>query len=193
MPRPTEYDVRAAVAAATETFWQNGYEATGVRELLNASGLNRRALYEKFGGKDGLYAAALEEYRRRYIDAGVAMLNASGAGLQEIRELFRLRLNHAPEFGCFMLNTCSDHHLVGETLFRLAWEQHADIERGLKHCVRNAQSTGAISDSRSPSEIARFLMATLHGISQLGKAGATTRQLKEVADTALALLSHSDD
>lgn len=193
MARKAEYDAQAVIEAATETFWQNGYEGTGIRELLAASGLNRRALYEKFGGKDGLYIAALAQYRKRYIDAGVAMLNAPNAGLNEIRELFRLRLNHAPEVGCLMLNTCSEHELVGERLFAAAWEQHTDIERGLKNCVRNAQSAGTITDTRSASEIARFLMASLHGMSQLGKSGAARRQLREVADTTLALLERAGD
>ena len=46
-------------------FWRQGVAATGIQDVVAATGLNRSSLYATFGGKQDLYLAAL----RRYIDS----------------------------------------------------------------------------------------------------------------------------
>jgi AcrR family transcriptional regulator len=52
-----EADARIADQAA-ELFHQHGITATGVEALSRAAGISKRTLYERFGSKDGLIAAA---------------------------------------------------------------------------------------------------------------------------------------
>jgi AcrR family transcriptional regulator len=54
-----EADARIADQAA-ELFHQHGITATGVEALSRAAGISKRTLYERFGSKDGLIAAAFE-------------------------------------------------------------------------------------------------------------------------------------
>ncbi len=63
MARTREFDTEAAVSRAMELFWLRGYEATSVRDLTQHLGIGQGSLYAAFGGKDGLYRAALEHYR----------------------------------------------------------------------------------------------------------------------------------
>ncbi len=43
-------------------FRANGFHAVSVEDLVQATGLNRFALYEKFGGKEGLFYETLDFY-----------------------------------------------------------------------------------------------------------------------------------
>jgi TetR/AcrR family transcriptional regulator len=55
-------DYRAAlVAAATPLFAEKGYNGVSVRALAAASGINLSMISYYFGGKEGLYAAVLNE------------------------------------------------------------------------------------------------------------------------------------
>jgi AcrR family transcriptional regulator len=54
-----EADARIAYQAG-ELFHQHGITATGVEALSRAAGISKRTLYERFGSKDGLIAAAFE-------------------------------------------------------------------------------------------------------------------------------------
>ena len=55
-------DCRAAlVAAATPLFAEKGYNGVSVRALAAASGINLSMISYYFGGKEGLYAAVLNE------------------------------------------------------------------------------------------------------------------------------------
>src|SRR5688572_25932418 len=62
MARPKEFDPDAAAQEAMETFWERGYAATSVNDLLAEMGLNRGSLYGTFGDKKQLFLAALEKY-----------------------------------------------------------------------------------------------------------------------------------
>ena len=45
-------------------FWERGYNATSISDLVDHLGVNRQSLYDTFGGKDHLFLAALERYRK---------------------------------------------------------------------------------------------------------------------------------
>ena len=52
------------VACAAELFWRQGYNATGLTEILQAANLPKGSLYFYFEGKRDLAAAVIEYYRR---------------------------------------------------------------------------------------------------------------------------------
>ena len=62
MARPKGFDPTDATRDAMETFWERGYHATSVNDLLSDMKLNRGSLYDTFGDKKHLFMAALGEY-----------------------------------------------------------------------------------------------------------------------------------
>ena len=52
------------VACAAELFWRQGYNATGLTEILQAANLPKGSFYFYFEGKRDLSAAVIEYYRR---------------------------------------------------------------------------------------------------------------------------------
>ena len=62
MARPREFDDSVVLDAAVERFWNRGYEATSVRDLIEATGLTGASLYNAFGDKRALFRAALAHY-----------------------------------------------------------------------------------------------------------------------------------
>src|SRR5438874_8018466 len=62
MGRPKQFDPDEAMQEAMEAFWERGYAATSVNDLLDEMGLNKGSLYGTFGDKKQLFLAALEKY-----------------------------------------------------------------------------------------------------------------------------------
>jgi TetR/AcrR family transcriptional repressor of nem operon len=56
---------RRIIQAASLLFWHQGYEATGVAEILEKAGIGSGSLYWFFKTKEGLLTAVLETYRER--------------------------------------------------------------------------------------------------------------------------------
>src|ERR1700752_3832500 len=62
-PAPTPTDTRARIVeSARELFWEKGYAATGLAELLERAGANSGSFYHFFESKDAVLRAVLETY-----------------------------------------------------------------------------------------------------------------------------------
>src|SRR5260370_235185 len=70
--RPRAYDRDAALLAARDVFWEQGYERTSIADLEERTGLNRSSLYQEFGSKQKLFEACLECYADRGISGLLA-------------------------------------------------------------------------------------------------------------------------
>ena len=76
MGRARGFDEGAVLEQALACFWRHGYEACGVRELTDATGLKPQSLYNAFGSKRGLFLAALRRYREHVRQGSSIMLFA---------------------------------------------------------------------------------------------------------------------
>lgn len=60
MARPREFNEALAIDAAAAVFRRNGYSATSVEQIVEATGVHRGSLYATFGSKRGLFLRVLE-------------------------------------------------------------------------------------------------------------------------------------
>ena len=84
------------VSSAAELFWRQGYNATGLSEILQAANLPKGSFYFYFEGKRDLAAAVIEYYRR--IVSGDMKRMAEGRDWHEfVHALTRKHLDSAAE------------------------------------------------------------------------------------------------
>jgi len=110
--RPLAYDPDKALEAAMHLFWQQGYEATSLHDLLKAMGLSKSSLYQGFGDKKELFLRCVNRYCEEVSARFVARLAEAESGLNFIKWV----LLHAPaEAGqsesrrsCLRMNTASE-------------------------------------------------------------------------------------
>src|SRR5215212_6947007 len=62
MVRPRTFNENDVVAAGRDVFWSQGYAATSIDNLTEATGLGRGSLYGAFGDKHTLFMLGLNEY-----------------------------------------------------------------------------------------------------------------------------------
>ncbi|WP_262705801.1 MULTISPECIES: TetR/AcrR family transcriptional regulator [Streptomyces] len=60
--RPRAFDMEKALEAAMRLFWEQGYEATSMARLREATGLSSASLYSAFDSKQGLFERTVEHY-----------------------------------------------------------------------------------------------------------------------------------
>lgn len=66
------------MAAATEVFLEHGFDAATLDEVVRRAGGSRATLYEKFGGKEGLFAAIIAEQCAKVIEPLQIVPHAKG-------------------------------------------------------------------------------------------------------------------
>lgn len=105
--RPSARD--RLLAAASELFYENGIQATGIDRLIDAAGVAKATFYRHFPSKDDLVAAWLREPRMRWLDDIRVRVAASGADAEGrilvFFEVVRDWLEEADFRGCPYLNT----------------------------------------------------------------------------------------
>lgn len=192
MSRPKEFDPGEAMKEAMEAFWERGYYATSVNDLLAEMKLNRGSLYATFGDKKQLFMAALDEYERRGRAALSEALEKPGPVKTILRdwvmEVADSCSGEAGARGCLVLKAAMEvapHDAdVADWLRNVTRER----ERTIAQVIRRGQAEGQVSPKLEPRAVARYLMSSLAGLRVLGTASPAQRQMREVADLILRIL-----
>src|SRR5258708_5294538 len=111
MGRPREFDETAALDAATDCFWRDGYEATSVRELAASMGITGASLYNAFGDKRSLFREVLQRYAELSMRERIARLESTLPPKQAVRAFMGEIVEHSVEGdrrGCLLVNTALD-------------------------------------------------------------------------------------
>jgi TetR/AcrR family transcriptional repressor of nem operon len=193
MARHKEFDRDEALQKAMEVFWERGYEATSVRDLVGHTGVNRQSLYDTFGGKHALYLAALDRYREVEGGKMFELLAGRGSVKKALRRLFEGVVEGADEGGgrrrgCFMGNATAE--MAGrcpETADR-ACGQLAAAEGALYRALLHGRKTGEIKNVRDPRAVARFLYSSLQGLQVMAKATPDRKVLRDIVRVTLSVL-----
>lgn len=192
MARTKEFDPDAALRAALEVFWERGYEATSMADLVARLGVARASIYATFGGKHELYLKALDHYGELLHPALLTGLSQPGPALPAVRALVERFAGEAAgeggRRGCFVVNTAVElapHDAAAARRVQASWDY---LEAALTSALIRAQAQGELAQGRDPRALARCLLALLQGLRVLGKAATEPARLRDAATQALVLL-----
>ncbi|MCK5441670.1 MAG: TetR/AcrR family transcriptional regulator [Maribacter sp.] len=106
MPRRKEYNRQKVLEKATYLFWEKGYKSTSMTDIVEVTKLNSASLYKEFGGKDGLFEAALQYYSTHIISTIVNRL-IDDPNIKGIKNFLEGIVNLAESkgyMGCLVMN-----------------------------------------------------------------------------------------
>ncbi|MCG6966665.1 MAG: TetR/AcrR family transcriptional regulator [Chromatiaceae bacterium] len=192
MARPASFDREQVLERATATFWEHGYCATSVSQLVQATHLQPGSLYAAFESKEGLFLAALDHYARHSVERLRDLLEDAPDPVQGIETFFEVLVSggtgDGQRRGCLLVNTVLEigRHNPG---IQARVKSHLDEIEGLfVAALEQAQALGLLGADRSPGSLAKFLMTTLWGLRVLGGTGADAADQRLVVRQALSVL-----
>ena len=169
MARPRTFEKSEILEGAVELFRDKGYDGISIPELSSKLGICRQSLYNSFGDKRGLYLAALERWGQREVDAKLAMLEADGSPLENLRTVIRgwaALATQCPGNHCLTIVGIVESRDDSEALTVV--EKHVErLENGYREALEHAQSSGELQPTASPARLARSLTATCYGLGLL--------------------------
>lgn len=173
-------------------FWDQGYRATTLADLMRVAHVQKQSLYCAFGDKRSLFLKVLELYRNQVLSQIQDLLNESGSPLEGIARLMRRtsqppRLKNCPP-GCLMANTALELGLSDSDVAAEVKKLFRGFEKVLTAAVKKAQKRGEITTRFDSTSIGQSLANTINGIRILENSGASNQQIKAVADMALATI-----
>ncbi|NKZ04609.1 TetR/AcrR family transcriptional regulator [Actinomadura latina] len=192
MARTKEFDPDAALRRALDLFWERGYEATSMADLVERLGIARASIYGTFGGKHELYLKALERYLQDTDPKIAEALSQPGPVLPAVRALIERYAEEAaqdrPRRGCLVVNTAVELAARDAEAARLVEASWAFLEASLTSALTRARAQGELPPGRDPRSLARLLLVLFQGMRVLGRAPADEGRLRDAAREALGLL-----
>jgi TetR/AcrR family transcriptional repressor of nem operon len=176
--RPRGFDADAALRAALDLFWRQGYLGTSVEELTCEMNIGRSSFYAAFGSKHDTLLATLRLYcaeaNSRFAAAAAAAPDAQAALIALLRGIADPQGGRK---GCFMLNCLAEIAEDDGDVNLVAQAQLAGLRDLVAAALRNAQRNA------SPEAVDHFLSFAL-GLINLRKFGCP-------ADEIEALIRHA--
>jgi AcrR family transcriptional regulator len=188
MARPREFDEGKVIENVMAVFWDKGYEATTMQDLVKASGLLKGSLYGAFGDKQALYLAALRHYNRTRIQAGIDVLNdETSLARQKIARLFDNVIESTKRGlfggGCLLCNASLEKAITDKQVKN---EIKTTIRR-LKVAIIDALKKDGVNEDQAAS-LAAFIVSAYFGTRVLAKGGAPAAMIGDTRDHCLQLL-----
>lgn len=192
MPRPKQFDPDQVLDVAMTLFWEKGYEATSVQELVDHMGINRFSLYDTFGSKHELFLASLDRYFDRVVLERLVELETSEEGIPAIRRFFDrwIDLFASPTGwrGCLVTNSAVELAPHDEETATRVSGTLGRMERALHSALVRAREQGDPETDQDLGDLARVLTGAVQGMAVLAKASLDRRGLQGYARVVLSIL-----
>jgi TetR/AcrR family transcriptional regulator, transcriptional repressor for nem operon len=194
MPRPREFEPEEVLDSAMRQFWERGYRATSVDDLVRATGVKPGSLYTAFpGGKRALFMGSLERYSKLVVPQKLGELEDPGASVAQVRAYFdglvQDLLTPEGRQGCLLVNSAVESAATDPEVAAVVRGHLARLERCFATALGTAVRRGEIPDGTDPAARAKGLVATSQGLMVVGKANPDEEVLRAIVDGAFAGLS----
>nr|WP_299342071.1 TetR/AcrR family transcriptional regulator [Allomuricauda sp.] len=192
MPRTKQFDEKEVLNKAMELFWEKGFHATSIQDLVSHLGINRASLYDTFGGKEELFNRAFQTYRNASGDMVKGLLAGGASVKQGFEKLFDFAIEEAVKDnarkGCFVVNTTTElipgdsdiHNILRNNLDHVGKLFATYIQKGIDQ--------GEIDSSKNAKEIGLMLFTFYNGFRVVSKIDADPKKLKRMVAIALSVL-----
>ncbi|MBV1857604.1 MAG: TetR/AcrR family transcriptional regulator [Nannocystaceae bacterium] len=194
MPWSKNFDVDEALLRAEETFWSKGYDATSMRDLLAAMGIQKGSFYDTYGSKHEAFIAALRCYAKRSLGA----LGDMGSGLsprQALAAMFEYITEDCTgpdrERGCMLINCALElapRDPEAQKMVQKGFKRHEAL---MRTWIVEGQAIGEIEPDIDASAVAKAMLGLIMGMRVHARAGSGKATIKTLADQAMGLLGAS--
>ncbi len=108
MGRNYEFNREETLNKAMQVFWQKGYKATSMKDLIDEMGIQPGSIYNSFGDKHSLFLEAIKYYGDVVTSNALKSLENEGSPLENLHKYVVEIISRPSEKkcrGCLIVNT----------------------------------------------------------------------------------------
>lgn len=195
--RPREFDRDAALNAAMETFWRQGYMQTTLADLCAAMGISAPSFYCAFGTREDIFLETVAHYKKQYWDKALVRLmreeDVRTALKNFVEDAVHIYMRPGLPKGCFVdistVGLAPGETRIIEALAALDRETEALFRKRLLRAIE----AGQLPPESNVRAIVGALIAFMKGVALLARGDMCQAELIEIARHGLALLPTAKD
>lgn len=191
MARPVEFEYDAVLEHAMEQFWKEGFEASSVQKLLDATGINRGTLYNSFGDKDTFFKSCVDKYnvmRKSVIDSTLG--DKAAKADKALVSFFDAAVISTPArqrvLGCLLVNSVCESIVWNAEIQKILKDSLNTIRKALLSRTKELDKSKQLAKGLNPESAADLLMNLYAGLNVQARSGKSPKQLTEMAAFTIA-------
>ncbi|MED1266790.1 TetR/AcrR family transcriptional regulator [Bacillus mycoides] len=172
MGRKISFNKEHALNKAMHLFWEKGYDATYISDLIETMGISRSTLYDSFGDKDALFKLVLEYYKnygsqkRNLLFSGIN----TKASLQSFfyQHIEKCYSDEIPK-GCIITNSSLLIGQIDPAIEEILINDFNELEKVFKRVIEEGKKKGEISQEADTELVAYSLLSLNHSLNIMSK------------------------
>ncbi len=184
--RPRQFDPDEMLSKIMQLFWENGYEATGLSDIIAATGMGKASLYSAFGNKQEMYLKALARYEALVVQSAVKVLRAdTSAPLERIEAFLSAPIiavrDNDDRRGCFLCNASAERASLDKETDALVQRGYVKLRTAIFDALQAADPT---LDAAVITRRAHLVLTVYSGLRVMARSGLAIDDLA-LAKTAV--------
>ena len=188
-----QFDKDEALEKALKCFWQHGCEGTSMRDLEQATGLNKSSLYNTFGSKAQLLERSLERFSRQYTSRFFKHLRhrdihqAIGGFVKTLND----RFTHSDlPAGCLATMAAMEKGGSDSDVSRAVAGELGSLKQQLLKRFEQAVKDGQLPDRTDCETLASLILAVTRGVAVIHRGSGDETTISNALNGVLALLEN---
>jgi TetR/AcrR family transcriptional repressor of nem operon len=192
--RPRKVQPEVILEIAMDVFWEKGYEATSVADILRATGLHKGSLYQTFGDKKSLFIACLENYQGQMLQKNKEIIESEPnpiIGLKKsLYEMLELSCTQSEcgNKGCMAVNTLVETAPHDEEIRTVLEKNENKFQMFMIGQLKKAENQNGYQLKFPPEIMFAMLMTFMCGLSSVIKNMIEVDEAHQLLETQLQLL-----
>ncbi len=174
-------------------FWEKGYAATSIRDIVEKTGVNQFGIYSFYGDKHRLFLAVLDRYRDKIISEVFAIVERPEASLAAIRQYFQALIDHnsmtIPALGCLMANSMAEFGTEDTEVYQRTSAHAERLRTGFTSALTHAQRQGEVRSDLSIESMASHLVVAVQGLAVYSRIYPDCVPLENFVATTLSMIA----
>ncbi|MEC5303119.1 TetR/AcrR family transcriptional regulator [Bacillus thuringiensis] len=172
MGRSISFNKENALDKAMYLFWERGYDATFISDLIKTMEISRSTLYDSFGDKDELFKLVLEHYKnysykkRQLLFSGIN----TKASLKSFfyKHIEKCYSDHIPK-SCIITNSSLLIGHIDPSIEEILINDFNELDKVFKQVIEEGKKKGEISQDANSELIAYSLLSLNHSINLMSR------------------------
>lgn len=192
MPRVKQFDEKEILNKAMELFWEKGFHATSMQNLVSHLGINRASLYDTFGGKEELFNKVFAQYRSVAGNILKSIFDTEDSVRTGLKKLFDTAIEEAitdeARKGCFVVNTTTELIPGDKAIHQVLSDNKTNVEALFINYIQKGINSGEFDASKDAESIGLMLFALFSGLRVLAKVDSNPDKLNLMVQAGLRVL-----
>lgn len=190
MARNKEFDPTEKLEKARTLFWEKGYHATSMQELVSQMKVNRGSMYTTYGDKHQLFVESLQNYAvETYGEYKKATIGESSP-LKSIELMVKKAIARSFEEDkvCMIVKSSFEMAAQDDQVKLLLKQLSNALIATFQDLIEKAQQAAEISADKDARQLAQFIVGNFAGLWQMQALYNDREMVMQMANHMLEIL-----